>query len=75
MYLGIKATTGEVIVGNGNGVWLARAVRRKTARERSERRNLGMFVVVPWRKNEHHANMDGERLKGEVVTIDKDYKE
>ena len=32
-------------------------------------------MAVPWRKNEDDANMDGEPLKGEVVMMDKDYKE
>ena len=34
-----------------------------------------MIVAVPWRKNEVGATMDGERLKGVVVMMDKDYKE
>ena len=34
-----------------------------------------MIVAVPWRKNEDDANMDGERLKGEAVMTDKNYKE
>ena len=43
MCLGIKATTGEVIVGDRNGVWLTRIVRKKTAKERCERSNLQMY--------------------------------
>ena len=27
----------------------------------------------PWRKNEDDPEMDGEKLKGEVVMMDKDY--
>ena len=34
-----------------------------------------MIVAVPWRKDEDDAKMDGECLKGEVVMVDKDYKE
>ena len=52
MYLGMKATTAEVIVGNRNGVWLTRIVRRKPAEERWDRGNLLMVVAVPCRKNE-----------------------
>ena len=52
IYLGVKATTAEVIVGNRNGVWLTRTVRRKPAKERWDRSNLEMVVAVPWRKNE-----------------------
>ena len=75
MFLGIKATTEEVIVGNRNVVLLTRTVGRKTARERWKRSNLELIVAVPWRKNEYDAKMDGERLKGEVVMMDKDYNE
>ena len=33
-----------------------------------------MIAEVPWRKNEDEANMDGKRLKGEVVTMGENYK-
>ena len=75
MYLGIKATTGEVIVGDPNGVWLSRTDRRKTARERWVRSNLEMIVAVPWRKNEDDATMDGESIKRRVVMMDRNHKE
>ena len=29
VYLGVTATTGEIIAGNGGGVWFTRTVRRK----------------------------------------------
>ena len=32
-------------------------------------------MAVPWRKNEDDAKVDGERPEGEVVMMDKDYKE
>ena len=43
----------------------------KPAKERWDRSNLEMVVAVPWRKNED----DGERLKSEVVAMDKEYRE
>ena len=75
VYVGVKATTAEVIVGNRNGVWLTRTVRRKPAKERWDRSNLEMVVAVPWRKNEDDPKMDGERLKSEVIVMDEEYKE
>ena len=72
---GIKATTGEVIAENRTGVWLTRKDWRKTARERLERGNLEMTVVVRWRKNEDDAQMDGEHLKREVLMMDKGNKD
>ena len=67
IYLGVKATTAEVIVGNRNGVWLTRTVRRT---ERWDRSNLEMVAAVPWRKNEDDPKIDRERLKSEVVMMD-----
>ena len=75
IYLGVKATTAEIIVGNRNGVCLTRTVRRKPAKERWDRSSLEMVVAVPWRKNEDDPKMDGERLKSEVVVMDKEYRE
>ena len=78
IYLGVKATTAEVIVGNRIGVWLTRIVRKKPAKERWDQSNLEMVVAVPWRKNEDDPKMNGERLKSEeseVVTMDKEYRE
>ena len=50
IYLGVKATMAEVIVGNRNGAWLTRTVRRKPITERWDRSNLEIVVAVPWRK-------------------------
>ena len=75
IFLGVKATTAEFIVGNRNGVWPTRIVRRKPVKERCDRSNLEMVVAVPWRKSEDDPKMDGERLNSEVVTMDKEYKE
>ena len=75
IYLGVKAGTAEIIVENRNGVWLTRTVRRKPTKERWDRSNLEMVVAAPWRKNEDDPKMDGERLKSEVVAMDKEYRE
>ena len=67
-----KRLTGEITVGDLNGVWLTRTVRRKTTAERWEQSNLEMMVAVPWRKNEDDEQMAGERFKREVVLMDED---
>ena len=72
---GCQSDDGGCHRGNRNGVWLARTVRRKPAKERWDRSNLEMVVAVPWRKNEDDSKMDGERLKSEVIVMDKEYKE
>jgi hypothetical protein len=71
IYLGVKGTTGEMIVGNKEGVWRTRTVRRKTLQERWTRENLEMIGGVPWQMGEQ----EGEDLKMEITIMDKDYKE
>ena len=63
VHLGVKATTAELIVGNRNGVWLTRNVRRnQPTRDRIE-------AIWKWSwlsrgaKNEDDPKMDGTRLK------------
>ena len=75
IYLGVKATMAEVIVGNRSGVWLTRTVRRKPAKERWDRSNLEMVVAVPWRKSEDDPRRDGEHIKSEVIVMNEEYKE
>ena len=56
-----------------------RVARKNVSPEDSKRemetKQSGDDRGVPWRKNEDDAKKDGERLKGEVVILDKDYKE
>ena len=44
---------------------------RKMEKERWNRDNWIMFVGVPWRKNDDDPNVDSERLKGDVVVLDR----
>ena len=53
---------------------VGRTVRGKPGRERWERSNLDKIVEVLWRTNEDDSEMDGEKLKGEAVMMDKDCK-
>ncbi len=68
IYLGVKGTTGEMIIGNKEGVWRTRTVRRKTMQERWTRENLNLVGGVPWQIGEK----EGEDLKSEVTVMDKE---
>ena len=37
--------------------------------------SLSMVIGVPWRKNDNDLRMDGERTKGDVVVMHRDYQE
>ena len=63
---GVKATTGEITVGNRGGVWLTRTARRKPEAVRWGN-NLNT-----WRENGAFPGMDGEKMQEEVVVMDED---
>ena len=70
IYLGMKGTTGETIVGNKEGVWRTRTIQRKIEGDRWRKENLDLVGGVPWKIGE-----EGEDLSTEVTIMDKDYKE
>ena len=73
IFLGVKGTTGEIIVGDKQGVWRTRTVRRKTVEERWHPKTLELVGGVPWRTDGGEG--DGDDLKTEVTIMDKDYRE
>ena len=60
VFLGIKGCTGEIIVANGKGVWKARTVHRKPAKDRWNREGIEMVKGVPWRTSDDDKKADGE---------------
>jgi hypothetical protein len=74
IYLGMKGTTGELIVGTKEGIWRTRTVRRKPFEERWRRENLELVGGVPWRMMRNEGG-ESEELKNDVVIMDKDYQE
>ena len=73
IFLGVKGTTGEMIVGDKKGVWRTRTVRTKTVEERWNPKTLELIGGVPWRVDGGEG--DGEDLKTEVTVMDEHYKE
>jgi hypothetical protein len=74
IFLGVKGSTGEMIVGDEKGVWRTRSIRRKPEGERWSRENMGRIGGVPWKMTKESEG-DGEELKNEVTIMDKDYRE
>ena len=54
----MKETTGERIVGDKEGVWRRRAVRRKTTEERWHPKTLELVGGVPWRTDGNEEDGD-----------------
>ena len=74
IFLGVKGSTGEMIIGNKKGAWRTRTLRRKVAGERWTRENLELIGGVPWKMTKEGTG-DGEDLKTDVTIMDKDYRE
>jgi len=60
VYLGLKGTTGEVIVGDEKGVWRTRTVRRRPVEDRWSAEAVEKIRGVPWEKAE-------EKKEAEVI--------
>jgi hypothetical protein len=70
IYLGIPGRSGEVIVGDGKGVWKARSVQRKPVGDRWDPTTSDLVKHVPWRTSDEDPKVDGE--KPEVVKLTPD---
>ena len=62
VYLGCEGASGEIIVGDKNGVWKTRSVQRKPLSQRWAEGALEVVKHVPWRVSDNDPNVDGEKL-------------
>ena len=67
VYLGIKAGTGEIIVGNQKGVWKTRTVHRKPDKDRWNKLGIEILKGVPWRVSDEDDKADGEDLSEKIM--------
>ena len=65
VYLGIKGTSGEIIVGTKDGVWKTRTISRKPKEYRWCQTNIELIGGVPWR-----TNADGEEEEADGAMPD-----
>ena len=72
IFLGVKGTTGEIIVGDKKGVWRTRTVRRKTIADRWHPKTLELVGGAPWRTDGSEGH--GDDLMTEVTIMDKDHR-
>jgi hypothetical protein len=64
VYLGVKGSTGEIIIGNSDGVWRTRTVRRRPEELRWKAEEIEKIKGLPW-------NHGGEKKDGEVVKLER----
>ena len=70
VYLGIKATTGEIVVGAKKGIWRTRSVRRKPIELWWKTENMEMVGGAPRKMDENDEKVDGEGLRGGVFRFE-----
>jgi len=68
VYLGVRAASGEVIVGLEEGVFRTRTVKRKPVESRCLQLNSSLIGGVPWKESEEDDG-DGPPRKG-VIELD-----
>ena len=64
VYLGVKGSTGEIIIGNGDGVWRTKTVRRRPEELRWRAEEIKKIKGLPW-------DHEGEKKEGEVVKMER----
>ena len=69
VYLGVKGSTGEIIVSNRDGVWKTRTVQRRPKEERWKIESVNEVSGVPWRMNERDPNVGVEAMGGKVIDL------
>jgi len=60
IYLGIMGKSGEMIIGDGKGVWKTRSVSRKPIGERWDPATIDLVKHPPWSTSDDDPNRDGE---------------
>ena len=63
-YLGVKGSTGEVTIGDGDGVWRTRTVRRRPEELRWRAEEIKKIRGLPW-------DREGEKKEGGVVKMER----
>ena len=63
VYLGLRGSSGELIVGDEKGVWRTRTIQRKPVQTRWGQQEIEKVRWVPWAKNEDDPEIDGEKME------------
>ena len=64
--MGIKATSGEVIVGMTSGVWRTRTFSKRPEQDKWNAGDLQFVGGVPWRLSDQDPKVDGEPMLMDV---------
>ena len=68
IYLGVKGTTGESIIGAGEGIYRTRTIQRKPLDDRWREDLIKKIKGVPWRKSDNDPEVDGEAMKSRPLS-------
>ena len=67
VFLGVKARTGEFVVGDAKGIWKTRTIQRTPTGSRWDQKNAELIIGVPWNTGENDEKADGDKL--EVIKL------
>ena len=68
IYLGLRGSSGELIVSDASGVWRTRSVRRRPEQDRWREDGIQLVRWVPWATREEDPAVDGERFEVTKLT-------
>ena len=68
IFLGVKGTTNEIIIGSGEGIYRTRTILRKPVDERWREDLVKKVQGVPWKKSENDPQVDGESMKSRPLS-------
>ena len=64
MFLGIKGTTSEILIGAGRGIYRTRSIQRKPEEEKWNWEHIrGGVFGVPWEKTESNLKDNVEQIR------------
>jgi hypothetical protein len=68
VFLGVKGTTGEIIIGAGEGIYRTRTVQRKPVEDRWREDLIKKVKGVPWRKSDNDPETDGAEMRSRPLS-------
>ena len=70
VFLGVKATTGEMIVGTAEGIFRTRTLRKKPKEDRWDVKHMDMIGGVPWRTRDGDESTTARNYRRSLSLIE-----
>ena len=67
LFLGVKGSTGQFIIGTADGVWTTRAIQRKPKEQHWISSRANLIGEIPWWTTDDDPKVDGEALRCDIA--------